>query len=68
MSLGIAFKNINYKKLNIPTRFDDIQKEITAERMRESVKAYKKFVPQTEKKFDTYKLGDIIGNKLDKIV
>ncbi len=41
MSLGIAFKNVNYNEIKIPTRFDDIQKEIIAERMKNCVEAYK---------------------------
>ncbi len=68
MSLGIAFENINYKKLNIPTRFDDIQNEIVREKMKNSVEAYKKYVNQTESQIETYKLGDILGEKLNEII
>lgn len=68
MSLGIAFENINYKKLNIPTRFDDIQNEIIREKMKNSVEAYKKYVNQTESQIETYKLGDILGEKLNEII
>lgn len=68
MSLEIAFKNINYKKLNVPTRFDDIQKEIVAEQMKSSVEAYKKYVPQIDKEIRTYTLGDVLGQKLSKII
>ena len=68
MSLGIAFKNTKYLKKGIPTRVDDIQKEINAERIKNSVKAYKKYVPQSDNVIKTYKLGDILGEKLSKII
>ena len=68
MSLEIAFKNTKYFNNNIPTRFDDIQKEITTERIKNSVKAYKKYVPQSDNVIKTYKLGDILGEKLSKII
>lgn len=68
MSLGIAFKNVNYNEIKIPTRFDDIQKEIIAERMKNCVEAYKKYIPQINEPNITYKLGDVIGKKLSKII
>ena len=52
----------------IPTRFDDIQQEIIAERMRSSVKEYKKYVPQIDKEEGSFILGDVIGQKLNKII
>lgn len=68
MSLGIAFKNVNYNEIKIPTRFDDIQKEIITERMKNCVEAYKKYIPQINEASITYKLGDVIGKKLNKII
>ncbi len=52
----------------IPTRYDDIQQEIIAERMKSSVKDYKKYVPQIEQETGSFKLGDVIGEKLNKII
>ena len=52
----------------IQTRFDDIQQEIIAERMRSSVKEYKKYVPQIDKETSSFMLGDVIGQKLNKII
>lgn len=49
---------------HMPTRFDDINKEIAAERAEKYYKAVASKVSDTS----TYKLGDKIGNLLDKIV
>lgn len=52
---------------HIPTRFDDIQKEIMQERIQNAIKAYKKYVTSPQE-VNFYKLGDVLGEKLDKIV
>ncbi len=63
--VGCAGSKINEY---IPTRFDDIQKEIIAERMKNWVEAYKKYTPQIDLQNETYQLGDVIGKKLSKII
>ena len=49
----------------IPTRFDDIQKEILLDRFKEY---YAQKAPTGGLENSTFKLGDVIGNKLDKII
>lgn len=57
-----SFQRISDK---IPTRFDDITKEIIMEKS--GIKAYKKLNEATEY-VEYYKLGDKLGEVLNKII
>ncbi len=60
--LAKSFKNFSEK---IPTRFDDITKEILMEKA--GVKEYKKITEQIGN-IEYYKLGDKLGEVLNKII
>ncbi len=61
----VLFKSIQKLNDRIPTRFDDITKEILMDKA--GVKAYKKI---TEQMGDVvyYKLGDRLGEVLNRII
>ncbi len=60
--MGIA--TFAYENLNrIPTRFDDIQKEIKMEKVKQY---FEQKQPKLEK--GTYLLGDVLGKVFDKVV
>ncbi len=63
MSLKIV-KNNPYRIL---TRYDDIMKEIMEEKLKAALREYEKYSPPTTDG-TTYKLGDVIGEKLNKII
>ena len=63
MSLKIV-KNNPYR---IQTRYDDIIKDIMKERLSVAIKEYKKY-NEILSDGTTYKLGDVIGEKLNKII
>lgn len=63
MNLKIAFKNVERLSKNIPTRFDDITNEIVKENME---KYYKSVESKEPVKY--FKLGDMLGDKLNKII
>lgn len=52
----------------IPTRYDDITKEIAMEKMEKLAKEYEQGMFKLPEKITYYKLGDVLGDKLDKIV
>lgn len=56
---------MDFQNCKIPTRFDDIQKEIHFDKMKDYYVQAK--VPQVEQG-STFKLGDVLGDKLNKIV
>jgi len=61
-----AFDIIKEIKANkIPTRFDDIKKEIFLERAKDY---FNSIQSQKAKSNSTYILGDVIGEKLNKIM
>ena len=55
--------SINKNLDRIPRRFDDIQKEIQMEKVKQYFKQ-----KQPELKEGTYKIGDVLGKVLDKVV
>ena len=63
MSLKIV-KNNPYR---IPTRYDDIMKEIMEEKLKAALREYAKYSSPTTDG-TTYKLSDVIGEKLNKII
>lgn len=53
----------------IPTRYDDIMKEIVQDKMTALLNAYEKDVMASEGKDITYyRLGDVLGETLNKVV
>lgn len=53
----------------IPTRYDDIMKEIVQNKMTALLNAYEKDVMTPEGKGITYyRLGDVLGETLNKVV
>ncbi|MBR5555109.1 hypothetical protein IKU74_03745 [bacterium] len=56
---------MDFQNCKIPTRFDDIQKEIHFDKMKDYYVQAK--VPQVEQG-STFKLGDVLGDKLNKIL
>lgn len=66
MGIPKQFKTgLDFENCRIPTRFDDIQKEILFDKMKDYYTSTK--TPQVEQG-STFKLGDVIGDKLNKIV
>lgn len=63
MSLKIVKNNLN----RIPTRYDDIMKEIMEEKLKAALREHAKYSSPTTDG-TTYKLGDVIGEKLNKII
>ena len=59
-------KTKNFVQVNqyIPTRFDDIRKDIAAEQ----AEKYYKAIASNTKNNSTYKLGDVAGKILNQIV
>ncbi len=55
-------KNIVMQFKRIPTRYDDITREIYEAKL---MPYYKQFKPQETA--NTFKLGDVLGNKLNSI-
>lgn len=65
MYIKILEKNAEKFAQKIPTRFDDITKEIKIEKY--EIKAYKKLMEAPDK-ISYYKLGDKLGEKLNKLL
>ena len=62
---SVNFHPVNkYQSKNdyIPTRYDDIQEEIRLAKLKDY------FEQQKPIEVKSYKLGDLLGNKLDKVV
>lgn len=64
--MSVNFKKYGYKVIQnlekTQTRFDDIKKEIAAEKL-------EKYYRQNESKVtSTFTLGNVVGNLLDKVV
>lgn len=52
----------------IPTRYDDITKEIMQDKMTAMLKEYEKYVSSpADKEVIYYKLGDVLGETLNKL-
>ncbi len=63
----MSLKIVNNNPYRIQTRYDDIMKEIMEEKLKAAIKEYEKYsVPSSDG--TTYKLGDVIGEKLNKII
>lgn len=65
MYIKILEKNVEKFAQKIPTRFDDITKEIRMDKA--GVKAYKKLM-KSPASISYYKLGDKLGEKLNKLL
>ena len=63
----MSLKIVNNNPYRIQTRYDDIMKEIMEEKLKAAIKEYENYtVPCSDG--TTYKLGDVIGEKLNKII
>ncbi|MBO8430018.1 hypothetical protein IAC76_01390 [Spirochaetes bacterium] len=67
MDFKIGQKAVQKLTDRIPTRYDDITKEIAQDKMRALLEEYEKYVTPPEKEVTYYKLGDLLGDKLNKI-
>lgn len=60
-------KVVKNNPYHIPTRYDDIMKEIMEEKLKAALREYEKYNTPSAGG-TTYRLGDVIGEKLNKII
>lgn len=71
MDLKVVKNALHQFTERIPTRYDDITDEIAADNLRIKFSAYNKYqdsLSQNRENMTSYKLGDVLGEKLNKII